>query len=283
MSDIADQKWPASTIFPDWNTKIASERPEAIAPDVYDASDESLRMQFGGHLIQRNSTSAPTTILVDAGIGAHKDRSSGSNRAWHLRRSGSFLANLARLGVRPADIQYVVVTHAHADHVGWLTSRHASGWRPTFPNAQHVFLQDELDYWITKYGRHPDTESGAIADSVIPLLDAGLVAPVRDNHTVVPGVSAQKYSGHTPGSAAVWVESHGQSAVICGDIIHHPVQLHQPLWSTRFCADPAESGQARVRLLSDALSASAILLPNHFRSAPTRVRQLAASSFARAR
>lgn len=203
-----------------------------------------------------------TRILVDPGIGDSKPRP--EIPAWSGMRSG-FLDRLSAAGFAPDAVHMVLVTHLHLDHVGWLTRLAADGtWVPTFTRTRHLLVDRELDYWLARPdGPSPDAHA-AIDDSVRPVVAAGLVERVAPSLAVAPGVSLLPTHGHTPGHVSVLVESGGQSAVITGDAIHHPVQLAHPEWGSASDFDPAAAHRSRVDLLERCISTGAVLIGSHF-------------------
>lgn len=265
VTDFDDQAWALSRLLPGCEPEMLDE--EAYAPAAtYDAAARILRLRFGGHVIKAGGR----TILVDCGVGAGKVR---PNRPeWDMRTDTAFLDSLHAQGFSPDDIDIVVITHAHVDHVGWLTVRGPDGgWVPTFPKAEHLFARAELEHWLAAYSTDSSTNFGSTADSIMPVVAHGNVRPVDDDHEITPEVTIRTYPGHTPGSAVVWVRSAGVSAAICGDLIHHPIQLRYPDLSTQFCGDKQLSAESRRDFLDEVVAQDAYLIPNHFRVAPMRI------------
>ena len=84
------------------------------------------------------------TIVVDTCVGDHKER---ARPTWNKTSSGEYLKRLAGAGVRPEQVDYVMTTHFHTDHVGWNTRLENGRWVPTFPNAKYVMSEKEWTYW----------------------------------------------------------------------------------------------------------------------------------------
>jgi glyoxylase-like metal-dependent hydrolase (beta-lactamase superfamily II) len=261
VADFEDQGWAADVLIPD-STPEALRARHYAPPESYDASTNDLRLQFGGFFFEVDGR----RILVDTGVGAGKERP--DDPAWHLRNDTSFLH---RLPVPPAEIDVVVTTHLHVDHVGWLTVRADGEWEPTFPNAEHVFVRDELMYWLGRLADDPEVNFGSTRDSVLPVLQQAETVLVEDGHELAPGVTVTVHPGHTPGSGVVWLRAGDEAAAMCGDLVHHPVQLRYPGWSSGFCSDPQLSARARRAFLEAACDSRAVLLPSHFRTAPARI------------
>ncbi len=107
------------------------------------------------------------TVLVDSCIGNDKDRPTRPN--WHMKRDDTFMRGLAAHELTVADIDVVMCTHLHADHVGWNTRLEEGRWVPTFPNARYLFSDTELAHWTAQ---HAKQAVPAIADSVLPIVAA---------------------------------------------------------------------------------------------------------------
>lgn len=207
------------------------------------------------------------TILVDTCVGNDKSRP-GHDR-WHMR-NGRFLERLRRAGVRPEDVDFILCTHLHADHVGWNTRLVDGRWVPTFPNAKYIFARREYEYWEMETMRAPQepVNIGSFEDSVLPVIAAGQAVLVDSDHQIEDGIWLEPAPGHTPGNVIVNVVSGDGRALLSGDVIHHPVQLARPEWSSRFCQAPDESRQTRRTLIERLAETDTIILAAHF-PAPT--------------
>lgn len=209
------------------------------------------------------------TVLVDTCVGEHKERPAHPH--WHRRAASGFLD---ALGVPPEAVDVVLCTHLHADHVGWNTRLLDGRWVPTFPRARYLVGRRELDYWRSRAAAEPGVSHGAFADSVQPLLDAGVVDAVADGYELAPGLTLKPLPGHTVGQMGLWLERAGARAIFCGDAIHSPVQILRPDWSSAFCTDPEEAAETRRTLLHCAAEDGTVLVPAHFRRCGcTRIRR----------
>lgn len=220
-----------------------------------DAGDLSLDM--GGFLVR----TAELDILVDVGIGNDKQRPIA---AFHQRHD-DWLGALAAAGVAPEDVDVVLFTHLHVDHVGYATTRQAGEWVPTFPNATYRATAAELEFWSSPAAAPTFAKLGDyFADSVQPLLDAGVLTVTAADEQIAPGISFISAPGHTPGNVCVDVRSAGAQAIFCGDMVHHPIQLAHPSWSTNYCTDKPAAARARERLLAEIADKDVLLFPAHF-------------------
>ncbi len=205
------------------------------------------------------------TILVDTCIGNDKDR--GGVQGFHMLRTG-WLDNLRAAGVDPAAVDYVMCTHLHADHVGWNTQLRDGRWVPTFPNARYVFARREYEHRRRIWDGNPAAGHRAFGDSVLPVVETGQALLVASDHELNSHVSLEPAEGHTPGNVVIHLRSKSAHAVMSGDVLHHPVQVCHPEWSSSFCEDPALSAQFRQRFVAQHAERDTIILPAHF-PAPT--------------
>jgi glyoxylase-like metal-dependent hydrolase (beta-lactamase superfamily II) len=206
------------------------------------------------------------TILIDSCLGNDKERP--SRPQFHRLRT-SFLADLARVGVQPEGIDYVLCTHLHWDHVGWNTRLTNGRWIPTFPNARYVMARREFEHWQAVQRRGEDSPHRlAFEDSVLPVVATGQAVLVDDDYAFDDGLWFEPAPGHTPGNVVIHARSGNERAAFLGDILHHQFQLMQPAWSTVACSDPALSRSTRLRLIEEHAERGTRLLPGHF-PAPT--------------
>jgi glyoxylase-like metal-dependent hydrolase (beta-lactamase superfamily II) len=224
-----------------------------------------LVVDMGGFVVR----TPERTILVDAGVGNDKAR---PNPVFDHRDDGWFAA-LARAGVAPDDVDTVVFTHLHVDHVGYATRSTGTGWVPAFPNARYLTTAAELAHWTGAGARGDLARLGDyLADSVLPLRAAGVLDLVEPDLRICAEVRLRPAEGHTPGNVCIDVVSRGRRAVFAGDMIHHALQLADPSRSTDFCVDAPQASAARQALLSDIADRDVLLFPAHFpNSAPGRV------------
>jgi len=201
------------------------------------------------------------TIVVDTCVGNDKQR---TLPAWNLL-SGPFLADFAAAGFSVDGVDVVVCTHLHSDHVGWNTRLADGRWLPTFTRARYLASRTEYDHV-----RSVDdvAERQLLADSVQPIVDAGLVDWVDSSHAITDEVRLEPTPGHTPGHVSVRVRSQGSEAVITGDLMHHPVQCAEPDVCSNFDSDRAQALATRVRFLREQADRDVLVLGTHF-AAPT--------------
>lgn len=194
-------------------------------------------------------------ILVDACVG--NDKTFEMFKSWNKRSDGRFMAGLAAAGAGPADIDYVLCTHLHVDHVGWNTRLENGQWVPTFPNARYIFPSIDNAH----FGADPST---VYNESVLPVIAAGQAELVSSDHTLGDCISLIPTPGHTPGHVSVRITDSGHEAVISGDLIHSTVQCLRPKWNFAYDHDKDQAAQTRWAFLSAASEAGHLVLGSHF-------------------
>lgn len=199
-------------------------------------------------------TTPSQNLLIDAGLGQ------ALAAAWDVP-AGRMLEGLARLGVSPTDIDVVVISHAHPDHIGGLSD----GADPMFPNVRHVIEAREWVCWTDEdqLARLPDGLTGT-ARTVLPLLaGADLVDVVRGEVELITGVRLVPAPGHTIGHCVVAFGSGSQQAIFLADAILDSLQLTHPEWVSVVDMLPDETIATRTRLLDEAARDSSLVLAYH--------------------
>lgn len=249
--------------FPDLDLATLDEDAWYLRPPY--CEDGLLVVDMGAFVVR----TPQRTILVDAGVGNGKPRPNP-----HFDdRDDDWFAALHRAGAPPEEIDTVVFTHLHVDHVGFATRFDGAAWVPTFPHARHLTTAAELEHWTGSSAAGDIARLGDyIGDSVLPLRDAGVLALVEPDLAICDAVRLVPAAGHTPGNVSVEVSSGGRRAVFAGDMVHHALQLAFPERSTDFCVDAGGASEARQELLRDIADRDVLLFPAHFPdSAPGRV------------
>src|SRR5579863_1485990 len=247
-----------SELYPDWNATHLAANADLLAPHIYNADRQLLMITIQSFLIR----SGGKTILIDSCSGNHKHR---QRPFFHLRQWAWYDA----LGdhVRPEDIDVVMCSHLHVDHVGWNTRLENGVWVPTFPNARYLISQREWDYWRSAPGVASLTRTGDfITDSVLPVVKSGQAELIDDRRGFSDTITIEPGHGHTPGHFVVRLSEGGRQAVLSGDLMHSPLQLRYPDWSTRFCVDPDLARVTRKRFLAEHCDRDVMIFPSHFPS-----------------
>jgi len=196
-------------------------------------------------------------ILIDSCCG--RDKTYAEPPEWHQQSNDRWLANLRAGGVQPEDIDYVFCTHLHSDHCGWNTRRVDGYWVPTFPNAKYVFARVECEAMKAE-------GSDIFKDNVLPILEAGQAVLVDMDYALDDEVWLEPTVGHSVGHVAVNLASGGNRGVMCGDLIHSPVQLIETAWSLNSDHDPAAATTTRQSFLAEHCDTGNLVLTAHFPS-----------------
>jgi glyoxylase-like metal-dependent hydrolase (beta-lactamase superfamily II) len=235
LKDLPSFDIPLTRLLPDADPAalegIGWLGPEALSDGIMHLAMRSWLIRMPGR-----------TILVDTCVGAGKERA--LRPEWHRRAGAEYLAALAAEGLSSEDIDVVLCTHLHADHVGWNTRLQDGRWVPTFPNARYVAARTDYAHWEAATRADPATGHGCFTDSVLPVMEAGRMDLVEDGWDLGPGLTLAEAPGHSPGHLVMHA-AHGPGGVFCGDVIHSPVQLVRPDWSSAFCWDPERSRRTR--------------------------------------
>ncbi len=199
-------------------------------------------------------------IMIDTCVGADRERD--FDIFTHMRTS--FLNDLAHVGIQTSDIDTVLCTHLHFDHVGWNTQLVNGEWVPTFPNARYLFDRKEYDHWMVL--RETDTSHSYthLIDAVDPIIKAGLVDFIDASHKICPEVELLATPGHTPGHVSVLIHSEGQSAVITGDLMHNPIQLAFPTHPATFDMDKVAGTKTRLDFVKRFAETPVLVIGSHF-------------------
>jgi len=255
--EIENSHLPATQVFPDWDPEAVRPHLDWMVPRHFDPERGSLSIVIQSYLIR----TPHHTILVDACGGNDKTRA----RDHFHQQQRPWLDRLAAAGAAPEEIDFVLCTHMHVDHVGWNTRLENGRWVPTFPNARYVFARAELEHWQRLAAETGLPRTGDyIADSVLPIVEHGRAVVVETDHGIEDGVWLDPLPGHTPGAVGVHLSSGGHEAVLCGDTMHHMIQCYLPDWSTNFCTDQAAARATRRGFLERYADTDVLVYPAHF-------------------
>jgi len=215
--------------------------------------EHKVRFNLGSYLIRSDGR----TVLVDTGLGAKPENA--PDAPW-----GRLLHDFAANGVRPDEVDMVVMTHLHRDHVGWNLLARDGGYAPTFPNARYWMSTKD---WETCH--RPDVQPQRFPNAptcVWPLAELGLVEFMQGEHSLTRELSAVPTPGHTPGHMSILITSKGERALVLGDAAHSPVQVENPDWVSRADMDPDLTRQTRRALLERLEREQITVLAGHFQA-----------------
>jgi glyoxylase-like metal-dependent hydrolase (beta-lactamase superfamily II) len=241
---------PPEHLYGDYDPAVFARHADWLAPFM----DDKKQMGFSVHALIIDS--GTQVILVDPCIGCHQT----PIHERILPEDATFLSDLEGAGYKPADIDLVMCTHLHYDHVGWNTRWVDGKWVPTFVNARYLFPKKDFEYWDSG----AEGAAWTFNDAVRPVVAAGQADLVEMNHRVSDEVWMEPSPGHSPGHVTIHIASQGERAIISGDTVHHPVQCAAPHWKMAFDVDPDEAVATRTRLLSEAADKPVLFLGTHF-------------------
>jgi len=179
--------------------------------------------------------------------------------------TGKLVQNLKAVGIAPKDIDTLIITHGHPDHIGGNTD---SEGRPTFPNARYVMWHDEWHFWTseqaeTKLDEHVKEVLLKFARKNLPPIQ-GQLELVDHETEIVSGIRALAAPGHTPGHMALAISSGGEQLLCVSDAVLHPIHLEQPEWYSAVDFAPEQMVATRRGLLKRAAADKALVLAFHF-------------------
>ena len=177
--------------------------------------------------------------------------------------TGNLRSELDRISISPDDVDIVVHTHLHDDHVGWNITYDGGPPRPTFPNARYLVPQADWEHY-TKPGILALPENAHIRDHVMPLAELGVMDLVEGGHTITPEVSTLYTPGHTPGHQCILINSQGERGAVVGDVTHMSVQVEHSDWCTVYDFDKAAGQKSREDLLDQLEREETVVAAGHF-------------------
>jgi glyoxylase-like metal-dependent hydrolase (beta-lactamase superfamily II) len=261
IEEWAGEFSPPQFLFPDYSDEMFGHHASQIVPDHYHPASNMIVGFVQSWLLEIDGQ----RILVDSCSGDGKPRP-GIPIFSDLRTP--YLANLKRAGFSPEDIDVVICSHLHIDHVGWNTRQVDGEWIPTFTNAKYIMPGIDRSYWDPLLGYASESgkrvNQNVFEDSVQPILDMARHELVEDGYTVASGLTLVSGPGHTPGHMFLRAESAGDRAMFIGDIMHSPMQIYHPEWNSAFCEDAVAARKTRRAVLEEAAQARALVFPAHF-------------------
>ena len=195
-------------------------------------------------------TSGDHKILVDTGCGNVFQST-----------AGRLVKNLEAEGIKCQDIDKIILTHGHIDHVGG--SFNAQG-KPVFPNARYITSDTEWKYWETPPGDNElqNMFFNVARKNLLPIRSQFDL--VKDDVEVLPGIKFIAAPGHTPGTVMVDIKSDGKRLLCIGDVIHSQREFTDPAYLSLFDVTPEQALKTRARILSEVAESGVFVFACHF-------------------
>lgn len=262
VPELAPIPAAATLIFSNSTPDLVARGREWLDARFIDPNADQVYIAFHSYVIQTGSR----TILVDTCHGNHKTRRAPVDYANNLETD--YLGNLAQTGFAPEDIDIVLCTHLHFDHVGWNTRLQNGQWVPTFPNAKYLMSREDYEHFELEHQLADSMEAEAFRDSVLPVIAAGQAELIETSHVVERELGNAVWiggaPGHTPGSVMLHTHTKAGNAIFSGDVMHHPLQIMEPTLHLPVDFDVSMAIQTRRKLLESCADRDTFLMTAHF-------------------
>ncbi len=246
----------ARTFFPSLTKEMLEENRSWLAPSFLDQADKLV------FCVQSFVIKTPHhNILVDACVGNHKQRP--TRPFWNMLNGNRFEKALSAAGLGVGDIDYVMCTHLHTDHVGWNTRLENGRWVPTFPNARYLMADRELAHWTQREKEDPQSVPW-ITDSVLPIIAARREQIVKSDFALNERIRFIPTPGHTIDHFSILLGRTGEEAFITGDMIHSPLQGKYPELGMIADYDSSQAAMTRRKIFDRFCDEPTILCVTHF-------------------
>lgn len=245
--------------FPALSQERLDENRSWLQPSFLDPATGQLVLCIQSYIVR----TAHHVILIDSCVGNHKNRP--AYPFWNQITSDRYETNLAAAGLGFEDVDFVMCTHLHVDHVGWNTRLADGRWIPTFPKAKYIFADRELAFWTERERTDPGKQPW-ITDSVLPIVAANRHEIVTSHHELSDVVKLIPTPGHTIDHYSVQIGRPGADAIIGGDMIHSPLQARYPELGMRSDYSSTQAGESRRKLFGHICDTSTLLCTAHFPS-----------------
>ena len=250
-------QFDAGMFYPDLARDTVARYASWLAP-YFDIDTHSFPCVFQSFVVRHRKT----TILIDTCFGNNKERP--EFELGH-RLNNPYLDRLRAASCRPEDVDIVLCTHFHVDHVGWNTRLDNGRWVPTFPNARYIFSREEYQRFAPENRTNePPPFLDIFEDSVLPVIQSGQAEFVSGEQAVHELLTVFPAPGHTPGHIAIRAAGGEDTGIFLGDVIHNPIQIAEPDLNSAFCEDGPQARASRRKLLDEAAEHNQLLIPGHF-------------------
>ena len=275
LPELNLNEFKVTQLLPSLNKEVLAKHPDWLDSRIYDVQSDLVFLSVHSWVVFHNGK----IILIDAGAGNNKNRPNLKSLD-HLHNP--YFERLETIGVAPEDVDYVLLTHIHADHVGWNTTLKNNKWVPTFPNAKVICSEMEWRYGaaldagdeaaITLLRKEAGLGEpvrlpvpGVFADSMKPIQDAGLLQSIAiDGSEILEGVRFLPTPGHSICHASISICSENEEGIFSGDVVHHPFEFYDANLISMFCEFPDAARASRRQLLARVIDHGATIFSSHF-------------------
>jgi glyoxylase-like metal-dependent hydrolase (beta-lactamase superfamily II) len=237
--------YPLENFFADVSTEKIQEalRQHDLPTDYITTPYTYLYVDTGGH-----------RVLVDMGAGDLGPR------------TGRLLQNMRAAGLYPAEVDIVVITHAHPDHIGGTLNENGE---PVYPNAHYYIWKGEWDFWFSEeaFRKTPEMFVTVARKNLEPI--KGRVRLIEYKSEIVPGIRAIPAPGHTPGHLVVSISSGVEQLLYIGDAVLHPLHLEHPDWIPIYDIMPEQAAASKRQIFDLAAEEKALVIGQHFPPFPS--------------
>jgi glyoxylase-like metal-dependent hydrolase (beta-lactamase superfamily II) len=249
----------ATSLFAEWTDDMLQRHEDVLLPHCFDTANNAFFVSIHSYLVK----TPKQTILIDTCGGNDKPRPASPR---FDRLNTPWLERLKTAGASPEQIDTVICTHLHIDHVGWNTRLENGKWVPTFPAARYVFPRAEVEARDPKRGaaNKPEAMNLPFVDSVLPILEAGRATLVEGDERWSDEIDFMPTPGHAPGQMAVRLRAGGEEVIFIADVMHQPVQIYHPTWNAKYCENQELAPRTRRRMLDYCADHGSLVLPAHF-------------------
>lgn len=248
---------PMLEFLPNLTQETLEENLAWLAPGGYNRDTGNVVLCYQSYVVK----TPHHNILVDACIG--NDKNFPLRPTWNKKNDSNWMNALHAAGLGVEDIDFVMCSHLHGDHVGWNTRMENGRWVPTFPKARYLFSKKEYTYWSEI---HQTTPLAQITDSVLPIIEANRAELITSDHELNDHIRLTPTPGHTPDHFAVCAGKGGDKAVFTGDLIHSPMQARYPELVMRVDTDRDQGVRTRRAFFERYCDADTLCCTMHFPS-----------------
>jgi glyoxylase-like metal-dependent hydrolase (beta-lactamase superfamily II) len=197
------------------------------------------------------------TVLIDGGVG--DKMSEKEHDIYAIDHAMTLERSIAGAGVDAADIDVVIATHLHFDHIGSLTVRTPDGLVPRFPRARHIVRRAE---WEDATHPHERNRASYLPENFMPLADANVIDFIEEDGEVLPGISVWRTGGHTMHHQWVKIESGGRTAAFVADLMPTTAHLDAP-WIMGYDLYPMDTLAYKKRFVPEAIAGEYVIFFEH--------------------